>query len=539
MTAMQGLELGTTDIGATQTLQGPAPSRESDSARPADPAEPGETAESFRAAWHNQMSAETAASSQSKAQQSARETAAQSANTQANGGQKTTDTAAVVGPQVQVGQVKAGSEIAPSKAAPGAVGQATPSLTGASDLAAKAKAAGQVEAQAGAANLVAKSDADVAARAEAATRGTANSAAGGKTIASGKAKPAVEAGQAGDALTAKADAVSVTAVPAVTVPVIVIAAPVLAVQPKPANDAGQDANGAGAAAVGTKRARRVAANQLEAGAAKTASAKTAQADSVDAGVDAGAGAGASKDAKFAAAAEAIAATVVAQAGPHTIAHPGNADALTGIAAQGLGGGAAAGSIGGGHTRENAIAANGGVVSGGPEAGLPGHQILSAGPTQLEVGVMDGTHGWLQIRAELGTGGTISTSLTGSAAAHAPLQQAVPEMTSYLASESVSVSGIAVHKASETAGTMAWGQGPSEGQAAGSGGRGGSPNHDGGAVMDGARAGQSSRGDSSQQTGVTPIGLGWMGGVSPAVFASGFSNGTSLATGTGSWLSVRV
>ena len=160
--------------------------------------------------------------------------------------------------------------------------------------------------------------------------------------------------------------------------------------------------------------------------------------------------------------------------------------------------------------------------------------------------MDGTHGWLQIRAELGTGGSISTSLTGSATAHAPLQQSVPEMTSYLASESVSVSGIAVHKASEAAGTMAWGQGQSEGQAAGTGagpGRGNASPQDGGAVADGASGGgQHARGGAGQQQAAapTPIGLGWMGGVSPAVFAGGFSSGaTSSSTGTGSWLSVRV
>jgi hypothetical protein len=248
--------------------------------------------------------------------------------------------------------------------------------------------------------------------------------------------------------------------------------------------------------------------------------------------------------------QAIAATVAAQAGTQT--HGSNlqpaADALTGTAVQGA---AAVGSIASEGSHNAISVANGGVVSGGTGANLPGHQILSAGPTQLEVGVMDGTHGWLQIRAELGAGGSINTSLTGSATAHAPLQQSVPEMTSYLASESVSVSGIAVHKASEMAGTMAWGQGQSEGQAAGSGSgasRGGGPStHDGGVAMDGAQSGSGGgRGGSPTDDGGAvmggasgPIGVGWLGGVSPAVFASGFSSGVSLATGTGSWLSVRV
>jgi hypothetical protein len=84
----------------------------------------------------------------------------------------------------------------------------------------------------------------------------------------------------------------------------------------------------------------------------------------------------------------------------------------------------------------------------------GHQVLSTSPTKLEVGVFDGTHGWLQIRAELGTSGTVNASLsTTSSAAHDAVKAAVPEMTSYLQSESVNVSRIAVHRIAEMPNSM--------------------------------------------------------------------------------------
>jgi hypothetical protein len=513
-------------------MQPAAATRESDPAPLAKSTESADSTESFRAALRNEMSADAAAATQSKAQ-SAPEMAAEG-----TGKQKTPSAGADAGSRAEGTQTDASQ----GEAEVGLAGQTAIALNVPLDKVAIAKAAAQNAIQTGAATMLAKSDADVAARADAAAvvRGAANSAAAGeKAIATTKLKHGAQAVEESDPLTTKADAAPV---PAAAVPAVAVAAPILAIQPKPA-DAGSDAGGGSVSVAGTKRARRAMANQIEAGAAKAANAKTAEADGQL--VDTGKAASASKDEKVAAAAEtgqAIAAAAAAQAGMqmHGSGLQPAADALTGFAVQGA---AAVGSVAGERSHNAVSAANGGVVSGGAEANLPGHQILSAGPTQLEVGVMDGTHGWLQIRAELGSGGAISTSLTGSAAAHAPLQQAVPEMTSYLASESVSVSGIAVHRASETAGTMAWGQGQSEGQAGGSGtsGGGSSPTHDGKAVMNGAPGERQSRGDSSQQqqAAATPIGLGWMGGVSPAVFASGFSNGTSLAAGTGSWLSVRV
>ena len=83
-------------------------------------------------------------------------------------------------------------------------------------------------------------------------------------------------------------------------------------------------------------------------------------------------------------------------------------------------------------------------------GAKGPQILSSGPAQLDIGVLDGTHGWLRIRAEMGGAGAVSASLTASASAHDSLRAALPEMARYLQSESVAVSTIAVHRAPEPA-----------------------------------------------------------------------------------------
>jgi hypothetical protein len=82
------------------------------------------------------------------------------------------------------------------------------------------------------------------------------------------------------------------------------------------------------------------------------------------------------------------------------------------------------------------------------------QVLASGPAKLDVGIFDGTHGWLRIRAELGAGGAVNASLTASASAHESLRAALPEMSSYLAAEAVSVSRIAVHRVAADSSAMA-------------------------------------------------------------------------------------
>jgi hypothetical protein len=75
------------------------------------------------------------------------------------------------------------------------------------------------------------------------------------------------------------------------------------------------------------------------------------------------------------------------------------------------------------------------------AGIP--QTISSTPVRLDVGVLNGTHGWLRIRAELGTGGAVNTSVTAIDAAHEALRTAVPEIVSYLGHEDVKVNRIEV------------------------------------------------------------------------------------------------
>jgi hypothetical protein len=96
------------------------------------------------------------------------------------------------------------------------------------------------------------------------------------------------------------------------------------------------------------------------------------------------------------------------------------------------------------------------------------QVVASGPAKLDVGVFDGTHGWLRIRAELDSGGAVNASLTVSVAAHDSLKAALPEMASYLGSEAVSVNRLAVHRfaESQSAGLSAVAEGQQSGQAPG-------------------------------------------------------------------------
>ncbi len=79
------------------------------------------------------------------------------------------------------------------------------------------------------------------------------------------------------------------------------------------------------------------------------------------------------------------------------------------------------------------------------SGIRSPQTLAFGAGRLDVGVFDGTHGWLRIRAELDGTGALSASLTASPSAHASLRSVLPEMVSYLSSEAISVSKIVLHR----------------------------------------------------------------------------------------------
>jgi hypothetical protein len=71
-------------------------------------------------------------------------------------------------------------------------------------------------------------------------------------------------------------------------------------------------------------------------------------------------------------------------------------------------------------------------------------VLRTTPTSLEVGVSSGTHGWLKIRAEITTEGGVSAWLAGSSrAAEDGLRKDLPALNSYLQSEKVAVSALAI------------------------------------------------------------------------------------------------
>ena len=79
----------------------------------------------------------------------------------------------------------------------------------------------------------------------------------------------------------------------------------------------------------------------------------------------------------------------------------------------------------------------------PSDGLP--QTLTATPTALEVGIQDGTHGWLRVRAEMTDGGPVNASVSvTSSAAQEMLHRELPSLTAYLQEEKVAVNTVVVH-----------------------------------------------------------------------------------------------
>jgi hypothetical protein len=63
-----------------------------------------------------------------------------------------------------------------------------------------------------------------------------------------------------------------------------------------------------------------------------------------------------------------------------------------------------------------------------------------------VSILDDTHGWLKVRAEM-NGGEVTTSLTVSSPAHDALRSTLPEIAAYLHSEGVGVTRIDLHRSS--------------------------------------------------------------------------------------------
>jgi hypothetical protein len=150
-------------------------------------------------------------------------------------------------------------------------------------------------------------------------------------------------------------------------------------------------------------------------------------------------------------------------------------------------------------------------------------MLKATPTTLEVGIQDGTHGWLKVRAEMADGGVVNASVSAaSSTGQEMLHRELPAITAYLQQEKVAVNAIAVH--------TPLGAGAEQGSTTGMDGAGGQTpqgGHEGSEPQQNIRRGLPAGTDEAMAYqslhGVDEDGL-----LSLATYASG-----------GSWLSVRA
>jgi hypothetical protein len=73
------------------------------------------------------------------------------------------------------------------------------------------------------------------------------------------------------------------------------------------------------------------------------------------------------------------------------------------------------------------------------------RMLSSTPTSLEVGIQNGTHGWLKVRAEMTDGGAVNASVSAtSSVGQEMLHRELPALTAYLQEEKVTVNAVIVH-----------------------------------------------------------------------------------------------
>jgi hypothetical protein len=112
---------------------------------------------------------------------------------------------------------------------------------------------------------------------------------------------------------------------------------------------------------------------------------------------------------------------------------------------------------------------------------PMPQTLAATPTALEVGIPDGTHGWVKVRAEMTDGGMVNAWVSSSSTAgQEMLHRELPSLTAYLQSERVAVNTVVI-PATVSSGdgdqTHAAGADGGGGQASQRGSEGGEPRQD--------------------------------------------------------------
>ena len=80
------------------------------------------------------------------------------------------------------------------------------------------------------------------------------------------------------------------------------------------------------------------------------------------------------------------------------------------------------------------------------------RVLTTTPAALEVGVQNGTHGWLKVRAEISDGGSVLASVSASTATgQEMLHRELPGLTAYLQQEKVAVSAVTIHTAAPAGG----------------------------------------------------------------------------------------
>jgi hypothetical protein len=182
---------------------------------------------------------------------------------------------------------------------------------------------------------------------------------------------------------------------------------------------------------------------------------------------------------------------------------------------------------GGHvaTSQAGLVEQDGSGAAASEMGMA-HRTLLVTPMALEVGVSNGTQGWLKIRAEMTDGGVVNASLSSaSSAGQEMLHRELPALTAYLQEERVGVNTVVV-SATATAGTDSRFPGGTDRE-------GGGQSQQGSGSQGGADDGQRLIRGSTDRADEIPMyvalnGVGEDGMLSPGPYAGG-----------GSWLNVRA
>jgi hypothetical protein len=100
-----------------------------------------------------------------------------------------------------------------------------------------------------------------------------------------------------------------------------------------------------------------------------------------------------------------------------------------------------------------VGAHAGLLTGTREQDAPGvvaqsmdgaPRMLTATPTSLEVGIQNGTHGWLKVRAEMADGVVNASVSAASSVGQQMLHRELPALTAYLQEEKVGVNAVVVH-----------------------------------------------------------------------------------------------